>query len=79
MGSEMCIRDRLKGGRAHSLELDGKKNENKDSFVVPIAQARPTPLAKLLTEAEREAHQSFINELGDEMLWQKYWRKAKGS
>ena len=68
----------LKGGRAHSLGLDEKKNENKDSFVVPMAKARPTPLDKLSTEAEREAHQAFINELGDKMLWQKYWRKSSG-
>ncbi len=67
----------LKGGRAHSLGLDDAKQENKGSFVTPIANARPTPLAKLSTEAERQAHESFINELGDEMLWQKYWRKAK--
>lgn len=66
----------LKGGRMHTLALESEKEEVVDSILVPVAKARPTPLAKLSTEEERTAHKSFIETMGDEMIWNKYWRRA---
>lgn len=68
----------LNGGRARSLGLDAKTLEV-ESNLVPIAKQRPTPLEPLLTQDEREAHEAFIASMGDEMLWQKYWRKNKSA
>lgn len=68
----------LNGGRARSLGLDAKTLEV-ESNLVPIAKQRPTPLEPLLTQGEREAHEAFIASMGDEMLWQKYWRKNKSA
>lgn len=66
----------LKGGRMHTLGLDGDKHKTADSILVPVAKPRPTPLAKLSTEDERAAHKTFIESMGDEMVWNKYWRRA---
>ena len=66
----------LKGGRMHTLELDGDKDRKVDSVLVPVAKQRPTPLAKLSTDAERESHKAFVEGISDEMVWHKYWRRA---
>ena len=66
----------LKGGRMHTLKLDGDKDRKVDSVLVPIAKQRPTPLAKLSTDEERESHKAFIEGISDEMVWHKYWRRA---
>lgn len=69
----------LRGGRAHKFSFDEKGGGNTDSTLVPVANARPTPLAPLLTDAEREAHQKWITSLGGDdqtMVWQRYWKKA---
>lgn len=69
----------LNGGRARSLGLDSEQSRNVESRLVPVANPRPQPLEKLSTEAEREAHEKFIEAMGDKMMWQKYWRRAKSA
>jgi len=66
----------LKGGRMHSLGLDGDKSKSVESILVSIAKPRPTPLEKLSTETERAAHKAFVQKMGGEMVWNKYWRRA---
>lgn len=66
----------LKGGRMHSLGLEPEAGPATDSILVPIARQRPTPLQCLSSEAERAKHKEFIESMGDEMVWNKYWRRA---
>lgn len=67
----------LKGGRAHKFGFDNAQDIKVD-YVVPVAKPRPVPLGPLSTDDERNAHASFIGELGDNMLWQRhYWRNKK--
>lgn len=63
----------LNGGRERRFGFsDGR--EKLESVVVPIAKARPTALAPLSTQSEREAHEAFVRGLGDDMLWvSRYW------
>jgi len=66
----------LKGGRMHRLELDGEKDHKVESILSPVAKVRSEPLIKLSTQEEREAHKIFIESMGHEMVWTKYWRRA---
>ena len=66
----------LKGGRMHTLGLDGDKETKVESVLVPIAKTRPSPLATLSTEDERIAHKAFIEKIGDDTVWNKYWRRG---
>lgn len=66
----------LKGGRMHTLGLDTDKDETGKSRLVPTAKARPSPLARLSTKEERAMHKAFIEQIGDEAVWHKYWRRA---
>lgn len=66
----------LKGGRMHTLALDADKNNGADSILVPVAKPRPKPLANLSTEEERAAHKAFVEKMGEDMIWNKYWRRA---
>lgn len=66
----------LKGGRMHTLGLDGETETKLDSVLVPIAKQRPSPLVALSTEDERIAHKAFIEKMGDETVWNKYWRRG---
>ncbi len=66
----------LKGGRMHTLGLDGDKTKSTESILVPVAKRRPSPLARLSTEEERTAHKVFVESMGDEMVGNKYWRRA---
>ena len=65
----------LRGGRMHTLGLDGDKSKSTESILVPVAKRRPSPLAKLSTEEERTAHKEFVGSMGEEMVWNKYWRR----
>ncbi len=67
----------LNGGRARSLGLDDVSAKDGESILIPVAQPRPYKLEPLSTVEEREAHQNFIVTLGDDTIWQKYWRKAE--
>jgi len=67
----------LNGGRMRTLGLDGNKAVDIQSKVIPIANPRQIPLEKLSTQAERETHKKFIEELGEDMLWNKHWRRSE--
>lgn len=66
----------LKGGRMHTLGLEPDKGAGLDSILVPVARQRPSPLKSLSSDTERAAHKAFIESMGDEMVWNKYWRRA---
>ncbi len=65
----------LKGGRMHTLGLEADRENVIESILVPIAKQRPSPLGKLSTSEEREVHKAFIEKLGDDAVWNKYWRR----
>mgnify|MGYP000262372609 CR=1 FL=1 len=68
----------LNGGRMRKLDL-GDTDKIVDTVLVPKAKPRPTPLAPLSTEAEREAHALWMKTLGGDdetMIWQYYWNKS---
>lgn len=67
----------LNGGRMRTLGLDGNKAVEIQSKLVPITNPRQIPLEKLSTQAEREAHKKFIEGLGEDMLWNKHWRRSE--
>jgi len=67
----------LNGGRARSLGLVEESSANPTAKVeTNIAQLRPAPLASLLTDEERARHSEFIADLGEDMLWNRIWRKT---
>lgn len=66
----------LNGGRARRFGFSKEADKGPD-YLVPVAQPRPIPLARLSTAAEREAHLAFINSLGDETGWHKLWEKEE--
>ncbi|WP_034389170.1 DNA polymerase III subunit epsilon [Hellea balneolensis] len=66
----------LKGGRMHKLGLEPEAAQAVESIFLPAARQRPSSLKPLLSEAEREQHKAFIDSMGDEMVWNKYWRRA---
>jgi len=66
----------LNGGRMHTLGLDAHKNKAADSILVPVAKPRPSALDKLSTEEERAAHKSFVEKIGQDAVWNKYWRRV---
>jgi len=68
----------LKGGRMHTLGLDRHKNNAVESILVPVAKPRPKPLPKFSTEEERAAHKTFVKTMGEDMVWNKYWRRVRG-
>jgi len=60
----------LKGGRARSFDLQSE--EVVVEIVTQAAQARPKPLAALLTPEERTIHEKFIAEtLSDNAIWKR--------
>jgi len=70
------------------LELIGARQAQlilvEDSAAVPrvadglvVTRTRPVPLAPRLTDAEREAHRSFVETLGPGALWLSYLQKAE--
>ena len=67
----------LNGGRARSLGLGDEVEAKAESTLVSISIPRPTPLENLVTDEERAAHHEFISSLGENMIWQKYWRKSE--
>lgn len=63
----------LTGGRQRRLELAGldadPSNENGPITPTARARSRPVPLAPRLSEAERDAHDRFLADLGAQALW----------
>jgi len=66
----------LKGGRERNFGFNTAQDVKID-YVVPVAIPRPVPLAPFSTDEERMAHIAFIGELGDNMLWRRYWSRDK--
>ena len=63
----------LIGGHQANLELDNvssKRSQGKSSVQVK-ALPRKSPLKSRLTKQEQEAHQEFVDTLGDDSLWKK--------
>jgi len=64
----------LIGGPQAALDLSARRlaaaeaEHNRETRV----QARPRPLAPILQDAERTAHQTFVEELGENALWRQY-------
>ena len=62
----------LLGGRQPDLVLASSPATSVQNNVTQIsgkAKARETPLASLLTDAEKAAHSAFVERLGDSPLW----------
>ncbi len=55
------------------VENAGAVSRAAEGIVVP--RARPVPLAARLSDAEREAHRSFVETLGPNALWLRYLPK----
>lgn len=63
----------LIGGHQARLELG--QNQEKSGTAKTTSksvQARPEPLAPRLTEAERDAHNKFLETLGENAIWARY-------
>ena len=70
----------LNGGRARSLDLEvsnsvSASNKNASTEYQP----RPQPLKPLLSDEELKSHQAFISSLGDDMVWNRYWRRSEAN
>jgi len=69
----------LKGGRMRKLDFAETGQAKPDETLVPVAQPRPSPLAAILTDEEKQQHAAFIEALGGDdgsMVWQKHWKRA---
>jgi DNA polymerase-3 subunit epsilon len=60
----------LMGGRARVFDFDdlGGKGATGER---PPARQRPKPLASLITDEERQAHEAMVERLGEDALWKK--------
>lgn len=61
----------LNGGRERRLDIFEKSGSSRDG-VIAAAPPRPEALPHRITEKERAAHTSFIEELGENALWSLY-------
>jgi DNA polymerase-3 subunit epsilon len=62
----------LLGGRQKTFSLAPTDHVRAPVADMTAVRQRPTPLAPLITEAERKAHAAFVaKELGESALWQK--------
>jgi DNA polymerase-3 subunit epsilon len=60
----------LVGGRQTKLILAPGDDAETGNVTLLVARARPEPLASLVTQAERDAHENFVaKELGAEPVW----------
>jgi DNA polymerase III subunit epsilon len=67
----------LLGGRQAALALSADIEAAATTAIVSAPlPPRLRPLKPRLTEAEREAHQAFVEGLGEKALWRKVWRAA---
>ena len=66
----------LNGGRARSLGLEVNSVSSSNIKALTQYKPRPTQLQSLLSEEELKSHQNFIASLGDDMIWNRYWRRA---
>ena len=62
----------LIGGRQQSLTLvDLGSNAGSSTLQTAAVRTRPSPLPPRLTEAERQAHEDFVDTLGGDAIWKK--------
>ncbi|MCO6188001.1 DNA polymerase III subunit epsilon [Rhizobium sp. L1K21] len=65
----------MTGGRQAALGFGGPAESEETSEIGHISlnpKARPRPLTPRVTEAEKEAHQAMLAELGEKAIWAKY-------
>lgn len=63
----------LIGGQQAALDLSARRaGLNKNGGTTESVHRRPQPLPSNLVEAERAAHRSFIDELGEQAIWTRY-------
>ena len=70
----------LTGGLQAGLNLDaetGQRNKKEKTKVVRVGRTRSRVLGSLITETERNAHKLFIDELGEEAVWQTIGKPAQ--
>lgn len=60
----------LLGGRAHRFDFGGRGAATLGERAP--AQQRPKPLQVALSEEERNAHEAFVQTLGEDALWKRY-------
>lgn len=68
----------LNGGRARSLGFDTSGREDHDPYRnsnMRMARQRSQSLNHKPSEEEILAHQKFISEIGEDMIWQKFWER----
>lgn len=63
----------LIGGRQPDLVLSPEQTQGQDHVAQPMWRPapRPAPLPERLTDAEKAAHQAFVDQMGDNSLWRR--------
>lgn len=70
----------LNGGRARSLGLEVSSSATASNLNASAeCKPRPRPLRSLLSDEELKSHQAFISSLGDDMIWNRYWRRSEAN
>ena len=70
----------LRGGRARSFDLEDERRKEHNPYRnsnLTMARQRAKALNHGPTEQELQAHKDYINGLGNDMIWQKYWARQK--
>lgn len=67
----------LRGGRERSLGFE-PETETIKSAKQAAAKTRPTPLPPLLSQAEKDAHSSFVETMGGSEIWDRVFRRMEG-
>ncbi|WP_034998081.1 DNA polymerase III subunit epsilon [Beijerinckia mobilis] len=67
----------LLGGRQVALTFEAAVVSQRDDGAGVHLTQRPAPLASLLSQQEREAHQAFVAKLGDKALWSVYLAESQ--
>ena len=63
----------LRGGKERSFGFDKARQNGAAQTRPSSVRPRPTPLASLLSDAEKAAHELFLDtELGENAIWRKY-------
>lgn len=69
----------LRGGRERSLSFEPQSTSVHTPKSKPGAAAqRPTPLPSFISEAEKEAHATFLADMGGSELWDRVRRRQEG-
>lgn len=65
----------LNGGRARKLGLSVQGGSQSDTVLVSKAKPRPLALKPLSTAEERDSHKVFVEKMGEDSMWARFWRK----